>query len=329
MEPSLFTRLRPWLAWVVAFYGVWLALQHHFGAWADTAAHWPIALAMALGSYVAGPTPMGGGTVGFPVLVLFFDLPPGLGRNFALVIQSVGMTSASIFILCTRIPIETRAILWTLPAALVGLLVGTFVFVPLLDDTTVKLVFACLWMSFGALTLARNHALCQLTGRPELRGALAARVGALVGLAGGVTAALTGVGIDMILYAVLVLSFRCEVVTAIASSVIIMAATSLMGTALHLALGDLEPEVFAHWLAASPVVILGAPLGAYLVTLISRERTMRLVAILCTFSFVWTLVQVPLGPAEIAFVLANLALAWVLFALMDRRGRARAPQGPP
>ena len=42
-----------------------------------------IAAAMAVGSYFAGSTPMGGGTVGFPVLVLLFDGPATLGRDFA------------------------------------------------------------------------------------------------------------------------------------------------------------------------------------------------------------------------------------------------------
>ncbi|MCX4243213.1 sulfite exporter TauE/SafE family protein [Paraliomyxa miuraensis] len=313
----------PWFAWLAAFYAVWLGLQLSLGTWEQTKAHWPIAVAMALGSYVAGSTPMGGGTIGFPMLVLLFELPPGLGRNFALAIQSIGMTSATIFILCLRIPIEGRVILWSLPPAAMGLLVGTSILVPMLDDTIVKLIFACLWMSFAVLTWLRNRELCALRGRPELRGATARKVGLLVGLSGGITTALTGVGIDMILYSVLVLSFRCELVTAIASSVVLMASTSLMGVGLHLSLGDIQPEVFANWLAASPVVILGAPLGAYLVTLISRARTMWFVAFLCAFSFVWTLARVELGPTQIVFVIANLIVAGLIFSAMDRSGRAR------
>ena len=44
--------------------------------------HWGIAAAMAAGSYVAGSTPMGGGTVGFPVLVLLFDQSGAIGRRY-------------------------------------------------------------------------------------------------------------------------------------------------------------------------------------------------------------------------------------------------------
>ena len=60
---------------------------------------WGIAVAMAAGSYVAGSTPMGGGTVGFPVLVLLFEHSGAIGRDFAFAIQSIGMVSASIYIL--------------------------------------------------------------------------------------------------------------------------------------------------------------------------------------------------------------------------------------
>jgi len=120
-------RLRWWLLWLCAFYATWTFLNVGLGHWRETLAHWPIAvaMAMALGSFVAGSTPMGGGTVGFPVLVLLFDQPAGLGRNFGFVIQSIGMTSASIFILCRRTPIEPRVLRWSLAGSAAGLLAGT------------------------------------------------------------------------------------------------------------------------------------------------------------------------------------------------------------
>mgnify|MGYP007033678294 CR=1 FL=1 len=62
--------LRPFLIWLGLFYGAWLALVTIGSYWHTVAEHWPIATAMAAGSYFAGSTPMGGGSVGFPVLVL-------------------------------------------------------------------------------------------------------------------------------------------------------------------------------------------------------------------------------------------------------------------
>lgn len=92
---------RPWMTWATSFLLVWLALVSLNGWWARTIAEWPIALAMLIGSYVAGSTPMGGGTVGFPILVLLFDEPAAFGRQFSFAIQSVGMLRATIFIVCS------------------------------------------------------------------------------------------------------------------------------------------------------------------------------------------------------------------------------------
>ena len=67
-------RLWPFFLWLGVFYLAWLALVASGGHWAAMLEHWGIAVAMAGGSFVAGSTPMGGGTVGFPILVLLFDL---------------------------------------------------------------------------------------------------------------------------------------------------------------------------------------------------------------------------------------------------------------
>lgn len=76
---------------------------------------------MALGSYVAGSTPMGGGTVGFPILVLLFEMPARLGRDFSFAVQSVGMVSAAIFILARR-----QVLAWSmLKGAMLGAVIGT------------------------------------------------------------------------------------------------------------------------------------------------------------------------------------------------------------
>ena len=67
-------RILPFYAWLLLFYSAWVVLVFYGGYLETVLLHWPMALAMALGSYVAGSTPMGGGTVGFPVLVLLMDL---------------------------------------------------------------------------------------------------------------------------------------------------------------------------------------------------------------------------------------------------------------
>ena len=96
--------------------------------------HWPMAAAMAVGSYLAGSTPMGGGTVGFPVLVLMMDMPATLGRDFSFAIQAIGMTSASIYILCRRQELEWPMLRAALPGALLGTPLGIAFVAPLASD---------------------------------------------------------------------------------------------------------------------------------------------------------------------------------------------------
>src|SRR5207247_8757200 len=100
--------MKYWFAYVAALYVAWFILAFGFGYWEQVKAHWPIALVMIFGSVVAGSTPMGGGTVAFPFLVLVFHQPPNLGRNFGLAIPALGITSAMLFILCRRTPIQLR-----------------------------------------------------------------------------------------------------------------------------------------------------------------------------------------------------------------------------
>ncbi len=309
-----------WFLFVAAFYFVYLVLI--FGLHYLTVAlhHWPIAVAMALGSVVAGSTPMGGGTVGFPVLVLFLHQSASIGRNFGMAAQSLGMTSAMIFIMCRRTPIQTRMLTWGLAGAVVGVLTGTLLVSPVLHGDTVKLLFSSVWMSFGVLTLARNREFCSLDRVPALSRTADIVTALAVGVLGGMMTSLIGVGIEMVSYTVLVLRYRCDLKAAVPTAVSLGAMTSLMGIGLHALLGDIGHETFYNWLAAAPIIIFGAPLGAYLVSVIPRIRTLYFVSILCLIQFIWTLYQVSPSPGDWIFVVVSLAFAGVCFYLLYRRG---------
>ena len=139
--------LKPFLIWLAGFYSCWLGIVLVGDHWQTLKEHWGIAVAMAGGSYFAGSTPMGGGTVGFPVLVLLFDGPATLGRDFSFAIQSIGMTSASIFILCRRQPLEWVMLKFSLLGTLVGTPVGVLLIAPLVSQLFIKVLFAVLWAS--------------------------------------------------------------------------------------------------------------------------------------------------------------------------------------
>jgi uncharacterized membrane protein YfcA len=316
--------MKYWFAYVGAFYVAWLVLAFGFGYWEQLKTHWPMSVVMIFGSVVAGSTPMGGGTVAFPVLVLVFGQPPTLGRNFGLAIQALGMTSAMIFILCRGTPIQLGILIWSSVGAAAGLLVGTFWIAPLLTTTVIKLLFSCLWMSFAILTLAKNREFCSLNTIPKIDKGLAMKLGLAVGVAGGITTALIGVGIEMLLYTTLVLLFRTDLKVAVPTAVSAMAIASVMGTALHIAIGDIAPAVFHTWMACGPIVVFGAPFGAFLVSVIPRVRTLYFVSALCVVQFVWTLQQVAPGPKEWALVGCGLSVAVIGFYWLYRVGKTRS-----
>ncbi len=287
---SLFWKgMAPWFVWLGMFYSVWLALVFGGGYWQETVEHWGIAVAMAMGSYAAGATPMGGGTVGFPVLVLLFNESPSLGRDFSFAVQSVGMTSAAIFIIARRQPVEWPMVRWAMFGSLIGTPLGIVFIAPLVPPIVIKLLFAVVWCSFGLLHMFRLKELVRHEGLAPGARRFDRIAGFLTGLLAGATvAAITGVGIDMVLYTVLVLLCQADLKIAIPSSVIIMAWTSVVGIVVKNLGGGVQPGVFENWLTAAPVVALGAPLGAFVVDRVGRAPTLIFVSILCIGQFVWT-----------------------------------------
>jgi len=282
--------LFPFFAWLLAFYSTWVVLVVAGGHGEAVTSHWPMAVAMAAGSYVAGATPMGGGTVGFPVLVLLMDLPATLGRDFSFAVQAIGMSSASIYILCRRQPLETTMLRAALPGVILGAPLGILFVAPMVSDLYIKLIFAVIWCSFGLLHLRHMNEICTRVGITPLAPAFDRKAGFLIGLFGAMTiASITGVGIDMLLYMVLVLLCHADLRIAIPTSVILMAFTSLVGVLVKALFGDFAPGTFENWLAAAPVVALGAPLGAFVVSRVGRRPTIMFVSLLCVLQFAWTL----------------------------------------
>lgn len=332
--------------WLAVFYTAWLTVVVFGGHWGAFREHWPIGVAMALGSYFAGSTPMGGGTIGFPVLVLLLDGPASLGRDFSFAIQSVGMLSASVLILSRRAPIARRMLAWAMLGATVGTPLGLVLVAPAVPELYVKLIFAVAWASFGLLHFAKVRDIARMHHTAGGSARFDRISGALVGvLAGATVAATTGVGIDLCIYVVLALVCRTDLRVSIPTSVVLMAYTSLLGIATQTLLAQTLPQRFAlsdgllqNWLVAAPVVAVGAPFGVVVVRLIPRAFTLLIVSALCVLQYAWTLwsQRAELSTATIAgSVAALLALNLAFMLLYDwgkrreaRSAVAHAPDAP-
>lgn len=327
LDSAMSRRLRrlPFLGWLFVFYTTWTALVLVNDLGSTLAEHWAIAIAMLFGSFVAGSTPMGGGTIGFPVLVMLLDEVPSLGRDFSFCIQSIGMTSASIWILCSRTPVDRRVIVWASLGAIVGTPLGLQFLAPAIPGVLIKALFGVFWGAFACIALWKLPELCRT--RTNVTTWQSDRIGGfLCGFIGGATvASITGVGTDMLVFMYLVLLKRTDLRVAIPTSVLLMTVTSLTGVTTQLVNGHLDPAVFPYWLAAAPVVILGAPFGAVVVNRIGRQPMLVFVAILCLGQMVWILMResAALGPGGwTGLIVCGGVLALVLVT-MERWGQRR------
>ena len=325
---------KPFLAWLTILYLGLGTLIVGGGHVAEVTANWPIAVAMAIGSYIAGSTPMGGGTIGFPVLVLVFDAPATIGRDFSFAIQAIGMTSASVYILLRRLPLAWRVLAPAMAGSVVGTPLGALFIAPHVDDLLAKLVFAIIWAGFGIAQLRLMRDLLEPTPLVHPHPTFDRVAGGLVGFFGGLLiASITGVGVDMLLFVTLVLLVRVDARCGIASSVLLMAVTSIVGLVTNAIAFGVPAEVWSNWYAAAPVVAVGAPLGALAASIMPRGLTLGIVSALCVLQFFAFCSAERISGWPLAVSLIALAATTAAFAVVghwgDRRSRGTAATGPP
>lgn len=266
--------------WFLSALLVWLLLFNLMNDLNFLIEHWYYPAIMVLGAFVAGVTPEGGGAVAFPMLNIFLSVDREMARDFSLMIQSVGMTSASIFILshsANRLA-TYKPLLWMIPFAFSGFILG----MQLLQQLPVYIIqalFLSLITSFALIYSLGQHRGCQAY-LPKLK--LSDRFFlVLMLLLGGCCASLFGTGADIILYTLLVTRFRMQEKIATHICIMLMAAISVLGFAYrHLYDQQLSDYQFQTWLCAYPVVLLMAPFGAYVLHRINKEIMLRGVALL-------------------------------------------------
>ncbi len=261
---------RLFTAWFVLALGIWIGLFQGYCDIAFLSEHWHYPLIMVLGAFVAGLTPEGG-AVAFPVLNVFFDIDRVLARDFSLMIQSVGMTSASIFIL-TQAEGDNRhyrPLLAILPVTCTGFVLGMWT-LQTLPVYLIQAFFLSLITAFAFSYAWGDH-----RGTKESLRLSGGRDFVFLGVIlvlGGMCASLFGTGADILLYSLLVTRFRLTEKTATRISIMTMAGTSLFGFAYReLVDQDLTIDQYRVWICAYPVVLFMAPFGAYILTRIHVE----------------------------------------------------------
>ncbi|MBN2700846.1 MAG: sulfite exporter TauE/SafE family protein [Methylohalobius sp. ZOD2] len=280
---------------------------------------WQIALTMVFGSFIAGATSEGGGAVAFPVLTKVLSVSPVDARVFSLAIQSVGMSAASLVILAMKIRLEWRVIRWASAGGAGGIVMGCAWIAPQLPPAVTKIIFTVMVASFAFVLWALNRHFPARHQKLPVFGHKEKFILLTTGFLGGVMSGLVGNGIDIIVFSLIVLLFRvCEKV-ATPTSVVLMAINALVGFAFQLIfLGGLSQEVKAYWLAAIPVVVVGAPAGAMLCSILNRTIIVRVLLALIAVEAVSTLLLIPMNLPVIAGGSVSLAGFLALYVLMYR-----------
>ena len=304
----------------------WLLLMVSGNRWHLFVDNWFMSVTMVVGSFIAGSTSEGGGAVAFPVMTLMFGIKPAVARDFSLMIQSVGMIAAAIAIFVNRIVIEPRALLFSSLGGAVGIIFSLEFIAPLLPPVVTKLFFVTLWLSFGVALLWMNRDRQRVLNK-RISGFQRQDMMALiaVGLVGGMVSGITGSGLDILTFSLLVLAFRLDEKIATPTSVVLMAVNALVGFGWRVFFSStpILPETWIYWWVSVPVVVIGAPLGARFIATRSNRFVVNLLLTSVTIQFGAALLILPLTQNLILFSAATFLVGLSFFSAMAYGGYQR------
>jgi len=280
---------------------------------------WSITITMIFGSIIAGATSEGGGAVAFPVFTKLLHIAPWDAKLFSLSIQSVGMTAASIVIVLMRIRIDWQVIRWTSIGGAVGMFFGAMGLAQHLPPDVTKMTFTIMVSSFGVVLYIINRRERYCHEQMPVNGALERGLLLGVGLGGGVLSSIVGTGLDIVTFSLLVLLFRISEKVATPTSVVLMAINSLIGCLVYFVfLNELNPAVQSYWLAAVPVVVIGAPLGVLICNYLSRRTIVNVLLALISIELITTLLIIPLRFDIIIYSSITMMLFLAIYLWMMR-----------
>ncbi|MEM7757275.1 MAG: sulfite exporter TauE/SafE family protein [Cyanobacteria bacterium P01_A01_bin.40] len=296
---------------------VWLTLLSPERAFSNLIANWEAAVTMIFGSMVAGGTSMGGGAVAFPVFTKVLEVPPDEAKVFSLAIQSIGMSAASLTIVAMKNKVEWRFIRWVSLGGIPGIIVGSMFLAPVLPSDVIKFSFTMMVSSFGVVLLALNRTVRRRNLSIPFWGNRERIISLIAGVWGGIVSGLVGSGMDIFSFSIMVLLFGlCEKVST-PTSVILMAINAVVGFCLErYIIGSFTEPVVGYWLAAVPVVVIGAPMGAMLCSLLRRKTMMRILIGLVFVELISSLLLIPLNATLIyysmfVFIIFSLFYYWM------------------
>ncbi len=301
----------------------WFCLPYSFEEIYHTAQTRFSPIVMLFGSFIAGVSSEGGGAIAFPVFTLGFEMSPIVARNFSFAIQSIGMTAASLILIDLKVKIHKPALLWGTVGGVVGLILGTTVQTSSLNYGLMKLSFVSLWLSFGVTLyyiFIKKRKIAAST-KTDVTNPMKIQI-IIFAFIGGIVTAFFGNGIDILIFSLLVLRFNVDIKTATATSIILMTIHTIAGFFLHyVVLQDFGPIEMSMWLACIPVVVLGAPLGSFVLSRIKKKSIAYFLITIIFIQYIGALYVLRPSVSQISYSLIIIFFGLILFGSMKKKNR--------
>jgi uncharacterized membrane protein YfcA len=192
----------------------------------------------------------------------------------------------------------------------------------ILDSSLLKLSFVSLWLSFGiTLFYIFIKEKADDTPPPDNGVTKAMKIQLILfGVIGGLITSLFGSGVDIIIFSLLLLRYEVDVRTATATSIVLMTILTIIGFLSHsFLLQDFGPQEYKLWIACVPIVLLGAPLGSFILSKISQKSIAIFLISILFIQYIGALFVLPLTFLTFGYSLLIIALGMVIFGAMRRR----------
>lgn len=198
------------------------------------------------------------------------------------------MGTASLLILSRKIKVEYNYLWPVTIGGTIGIIFGTLYLAPLVSPAYAKMLFVSFWLSFGLVLFYVNEIYKRQTNdslpsmKPLEKGTLI-----VIGIFGGCLSAILGSGLDIFSFSYVTMRYHLSEKVATPTSVIIMALNAIVGFVLHLFfIRDFGTMEFNYWLVCIPVVVFGAPLGAYFISNKTRAFISRFLIVVILLQFI-------------------------------------------
>jgi uncharacterized membrane protein YfcA len=177
------------------------------------------------------------------------------------------------------------------------------------------MLFVTFWLSFGVILFYVNRIYKRevferipVLSKTELLFLL------IVGFSGGNLSSILGSGLDIFSFAYITVRYHLSEKVATPTSVVAMAINSLIGFSLHyFVVQDFGPEEFNYWLVCIPVVLIGAPLGAYYINRRTRDFVSWFLYIIITIQFIGAVLIIRPKGSLLIFTLLTFVLGLLFF----------------